>query len=304
MHTLERQSGWSLRVGGILAVLAVGGCAGAEDERTFGSPGVNPAPGPAADAGAASDDDTGLDAAESDDDDEDDGVGDDDRGTDDGENPAGTTGSDQGAEETAGPGEGGDDGTVLIHFNATGAALTPGTDNAPAWQSETIAANLDLAAHADPQRAAQVMTALQGIVADYPFEIVSEDPGKGASYTMVVVTAAGSQSAGMESGLLSVGLADCGNANPNNVLLVFDDPALDLSVEAIANSIAFAVGGAMGLNANETAGDAMALVVSKSAASFTDACVTIPGQLCPPMPAGTCGPGEQNSHAAMHAAFD
>ncbi len=249
------------------------------------------------------DDDDGTDDGDDrgddgDDDDDDDGDGD---GDDDGDGDQGATtdGSDEGDPDTAGT----DDGVTVIYFNATGAALKPGVDNAPLLQAETIAGNQTVAAHTNPLRAEQLMAVLQGIVADYPIEVVSDEPPAGTEYTMVMVTAAGSQSAGFETGLLSIGLADCGNLNPNNVVFVFDDPALGISVNAVANTIAFSVGSALGLNANATEGDAMSTTLSNSVSSFTDVCVPVPSEQCAPAPAGACPAGEQNSHAAMVAAF-
>lgn len=193
--------------------------------------------------------------------------------------------------------------TMLLHFNYEGAFLSAGMDDAPDWISQTISSDEDIPAHTDSARALQILAVLEDILSDYPIEIVTEDPGLDATYTMVVVADIAPTS-GFPSGVVSVGPTDCGNDNPNNVLLAFDNPTQDFTVTTVANAIAFSVGGSVGLNPNTTPGDAMNSTASDGQTSFTDVCVDFDTGVCRPIGAGGCSATQQNSHQALLAALE
>ena len=298
---LVRERQW-----GIVCAVALVGCAGGQDgTTTIGMTSLPAGMTAAMDTDDTDDDDDdvndGFDDRGDDDDDDDDDRGDDDDDDDD-DDDEGTTGGDEGT----GAGDDDDDGptsSLMLHFNTEGAFLTFGEDNAPLWQSTIISGDEDVPAYGDSTRAGQIQSAFESIVADYPYEIVTEDPGIDSEYTMILLMDVAPSTFGFPFGTLSIGVSDCGNENLNNVLLVFDEESQDNPVDRVANSIAYALGVASGLNTNAEDGDVMNTAAADSPASFTDQCVSITDDTCPVLPAGLCGANEQNSHEALEASF-
>lgn len=288
----------------IIGAVALAGCAGGQD----GTTSIGATTLPAMTAGAATDD-------SDDDDDEDDGFDDgfddkgddddDDRGDDDDDDDDESTGGDEG---TGGTGDDDDDddgptSSLMLHFNTEGAFLTSGMDNAPLWESSLVTSSEDVAAYGDATRAGQIQSAFESIIADYPFDVVTEDPGIDAKYTMILLTDMSPGVFGFPSTVLSVSVSDCGNENANNVILVFDQESMSNPVDRVANAIAYSLGTASGLNPNTASGDVMNSNAADTLSSYTDECVSVGDPVCPVIPDGLCGANEQNSHAGLEASF-
>jgi hypothetical protein len=258
--------------------LLLGACAdGAGPVRSTGTATVGPDSG---------DLETDGDEEPDDDDDQPDDGGDeptDDDGADETDgDPQDTDGpSDEGGSgETSGDPDSPPAATVFVQFD--GVTLTRGDDD-DATTNTVISDEMEgtFSAH-DPARSDMVRSSVETLLADYDIE-VTDVPFMG--------------------GIIGFGVVDCDDQNPNNVVIIYDDPEADWDLTYIVNAVAYQLGVSYGLSNVDDPADAMYRYASKDPRAFQSDCIPIyEAPLCKTVSA-TCGSGMQSSHDEMLARF-
>ena len=188
--------------------------------------------------------------------------------------------------------------TLFVNFD--GAVLTVGPDDAPNDVSELQPLG-ELGPYEGAADADEVLAIIREHLAPFDVCATRVRPDQGP-YTMIVVT---SDDTPVPT-LFATGPLDCGNANPNNVGVVWaGDPVL-MGARAIANAVSGTFGATVGLETQSVDDSDLMCRLGCSVdvdRSFADACLALPSRAECSEHARHCAEGEQNAYQEMLARF-
>ncbi len=185
---------------------------------------------------------------------------------------------------------------TTIYLHGSGITLALGDQEDATLDTVMVSEQAGTWPAIDDDRIASLVPLVGPVFAPFDITVTSSRPTRGP-YTMVVITPSPHP---VQFGAASFTVLDCGNANPNGVGVVYDDPMLDLSTQQLANIVANAAGVSYGVPRVDNPADAMHAFFSEDAQTFVDDCSPLDGKTCTPQAAG-CAGGESNSSAELAA---
>lgn len=189
---------------------------------------------------------------------------------------------------------------TVVYVNADGPTLQGGGDSSDATE-DLVEGEFPSGAFAaaDPVRVAELVERIDTALGGYGVDVTADRPPEGTEYMMLVVTAEPTPI----HGFISLAGLDCGNSNPHDVGILFDDPSNAPSMARLARGAAYAIGLMLGLHPTEDPSDAMFPELGEEPILFVDACVPIATNIeCEPEPR-SCSSGLSNSHAELQLAL-